>query len=243
MGCYTNGISISRIDETDLGLVVTAHTVHREKVIQCYVSGDLAAWQRAENGTVRFALPQAGRGEGILLLAVDASEASRSFWAEVAGACPAHGNRIRVRLERGLGWSPTDTWRVYLGAAGEASAAVKVHEAALYPGGRGATGWGFVWGTGGWGYDANAAPGWGVHWGRDWGFGLDHAEWTSDPLPRGRYPVRVTVVDASENESPSYETAVTIDTYARPAEELDVDSYDKASDTLVLSFTPSEDLH
>ena len=244
MSYYTTGTSISRVEEVDLGLVVTAHTEHVGKVIQCYVAGELAAWQRPEHGTVRFVLQQVGPHDAILLLAVDTEGARTNYWPQAWAASDRHGNRICVSLRRDLldGWRPGDRWRVYRGEAGDEAAAILVHETDIHPGGRGATGWGFGWGHGGWGYSGCNAPGWGCHWGYTWGFGVDSLQWTSDPLPRGTYPVKALAVDEHGNESGAHETTVVVDTYARPAGSLAVSSYAKATDALVLSMVPSEDI-
>ncbi len=61
------------------------------------------------------------------------------------------------------------------------------------------------------------------------------------PLPAGTYPVKVTVVDAAGNESTAAEDIATLDTYARSASSLTVDSYDVGTDALTLSWTATED--
>lgn len=244
MSYYTTGTSILRIDELDLGLIVTARTEHTgvDKVVQCYLGGELVGWQQPEAGVVRFVLPQARSGDPISLLAIDAEEATTNHWPGAWSGLAAHGNRIRLSLRRQMQYAPGDRWRVYLGGAGQTSASVKRYEGEVFPGGRGATGWGLGWGRGGWGYSACEGPGWGVNWGRLWGFGVDYLVWTSEPLVRGTYPVRAAVVDARGNESVAWEVAVVVDTFARPARGLAVQSYDHQTDTLVLTFTPSEDL-
>jgi hypothetical protein len=244
MAWYSTDIWISRIDEVDLGLVVTARTLHVDKIVQCYVSGELADWQRPEGGQVRFVLPQAGPNDAIFLLAVDSGSQRTNYWSEAFGAGNVHGNRIQVKFRRDMrdGRAPGDVWRVYRGDAGGVSAAIRIHEAEIHPGGRGATGWGFDWGYGGWGYSGSNAPGWGRHWGYAWGFGIDYLTYTTQPLARGAYPVKVEVEDRHGNVSPAFETSVVVDTYARPAGGLAVNSYAKATDTLVLALTPSEDI-
>lgn len=244
MAYYATGTSVWRVDEVDLGLVVTAHTQHTDKVIQCYVSGDLVARQRPVGGMVRFLLPQAGPNDAILLLAVDPEDEAADCWPQALGLDSAYGNRIEVRFRRDLldGRRPGDLWRVYRGEAGQGEATLQLHEATVYPGGRGGTGWGFDWGHGGWGYSGSAAPGWGSCWGYTWGFSIDYLTHTTGPLPRGTYPIKVELADENGNVSTAFETSVVVDTHARPAEALAVSSYDKATDTLVLSVSPSPDI-
>jgi hypothetical protein len=244
MGYYTDEISISRIDEIDLGLIVTAKALHADRVIQCYVSGDLVAWQQPEEGIVRFVLQQAGPEDTILLLAVDAADSATDYWSEAFGTDDVYGNRVQVdfRLDLLDGYRPGDKWRVYRGNAGDSEAAMKLYEAEVFPGGRGVCGWGQDWGNGGWGYSGSNAPGWGYHWGYTWGFGIDYLRFLTGVLTRGTYPVKVDVVDEHGNASTAYETSVVIDTFARPADDLAVSSYTKDTDTLVLAMTPSEDI-
>jgi hypothetical protein len=243
MGYYTTDICISRVDEVDLGLIVTAHTLHAGKVIQCYVSGELVAWQQPTEGVVRFVLQQAGSNDTILLLAVDKQNKATNYWSDAFGTGDQYGNRVKVdfRLDPLDGYHPGDKWRVYRGDKGDASADIVLYEAEIYPGGRGATGWGLGWGNGGWGYSGSNAPGWGYHWGYTWGFGIDYLRFVSQPLTRGTYPIKVEAEDPHGNVSTAYETSVVIDTFARPADDLAVSSYTKGTDTLVLSMTPSKD--
>jgi len=244
MGYYTDEISVSRVDEIDLGLIVTARALHADRAVPCYVSGDLVAWQQPKEGVVRFVLQQAGPEDTILLLAVDRENSATDYWSEAFGTDDIHGNRVQVDLRLDLldGYKPGDKWRVYRGNAGDSEAAVKLHEAEIFPGGRGACGWGYDWGNGGWGYSGSNAPGWGHHWGYTWGFGIDYLRFVSQSLTRGTYPIKVEVEDEHGNTSTAYETTVVIDTYARPADDLAVSSYDKDTDTLVLAMTPSEDI-
>jgi len=151
--------------------------------------------------------------------------------------------RLRVRLPQTIApYLPTDRWRVYRGGAGDAQADREVLTAPIYPGGRRACGFGSHLDSA-FGYDAAGAAGLGATFGRgEFGFDCDLLTWTSEPLPPGTYPIRVTVLDAVGNESAALETTISLNTYARPARELAVDSYVAATDTLVLTFTLSEDI-
>ena len=244
MGYYTNSASIGRVDEVDLGLIVTATTDRPDKVVQCYVSGDLVDWQHADQGVVRFVLPQGRPGDPILLLVVDEADADTDYWSDAFGVADTYGNRIQVDFTLDLfdGRQPGDVWRVYRGDAGDDSADIELYEAPVFPGGRGALGWGTVWASDGWGYGAANAPGWGYHWGLNWGFGIDYLRYVTQPLLRGTYPIQVEVEDRHGNTSTAYTTTIVVDTYARPADDLAVSSYDSGADSLVLTLTPSEDL-
>jgi len=244
MAYYATDITISRIDEIDLGLVVTAHTQHPDRIVQCYVSGDLVAWQQPEDGVVCFVLQQAASNAPILLLAVDTENKTTDYWSDAFGTADTYGNRIQVDMTLAVSDArkPGDKWRVYRGAKGGASATTKLHEADVFPGGRGAYGWGFNWGSGAWGYSASNTPGWGYNWGYDWGFGVDYLRYITPPLVRGTYPIKVEVEDLAGNVSTASESIVVVDTYARPADDLAVSAYTQGSDTLALTQTPSEDI-
>ncbi|KKK76465.1 hypothetical protein LCGC14_2863360, partial [marine sediment metagenome] len=157
---------------------------------------------------------------------------------------PAGANRISARTPRKLtGYLPADTWRVYRGAAGDLSADTLVHEQPFYPGGRRSGGYGFHFGYGGFGWDGRDAKGFGHNFGYgEFGFDCEMIEYATEPLAPGVYPWKTTVVDAAGNESTATEGAIALDTYARPASGLTVESYDQGTDALELSWTASEDL-
>ena len=244
MTFYTDNIWITTVDESDLGLVVAAGTSLIDKVVQCYVSGDLVDWQRPEGGTVRFVLRQAAPSDVLLLLAVDLGEERTDYWSSALGVGDVYGNRIELRFRRDLldGRTPGDKWRVCRGEPGDTEAGILLHDADVFVGGRGVCGWGLDWGQGGWGYSGSNAAGWGCTWGYTWGFGIDFLRYVTEPLVRGTYPVRIDLVDSHGNASSACEATVVIDSCARPAEEVAVSSYAQDTDTLVMSMTPSPDI-
>lgn len=244
MTYWTTDITIVRIEAMGLGLTITATTAHTGKVVQCYLAGELACWQRPSDGQVRFFLPQAGPDDPILLLAVEVGDERTDYFQDAFGEAAACGNRLTITLRRDLldGRAPTDKWRIFRGSVGAAQADILMHEAPVFPAGQGVTGWGFSWGDGGWGLSGSAAPGWGVTWGWTWGFGIDYLTYVSDPLDRGLYPIRVEIVDAHGNISPAFESVAGVASFAAPAGDLAVTSYDPTTDTLVLSMTPSKDI-
>jgi len=244
MSYTTTGIAYLGAAYTDLGMVVRARTTHADKVIQAYVSGELLCWAWPQDGTVQFALGESLDTEMVFLLAVDPQEAQTNFWNDAFPAAAQHGNRIQVQTPQTIApYGPGDVWKVYRGGAGEESATVLVHRQEFYPLGLRACGFGAEFGDGGLGWDAAATIGMGYNFGYgEMGFDCEMLRWTSEPLPPGVYPIKVTVEDACGNESAAYETTVTLTTYPRPPRSLAVDSYTRATDTLRLSFTPSEDL-
>ncbi len=193
---------------------------------------------------MQFLLPQPGPNDPVLLLAVDAGDEQTDYFQDAFAVPALCGNRLTVALRRDLldGRAPTDKWRILRGGPGCSDADIRIHEAPIFPAGQGATGWGFDWANGGWGYSGSNAPGWGVSWGWAWGFGIDYLTCVSDPLDRGVYPIRVEIEDAHGNVSPAFEATVRVDGYAAPADDLAVASYDPIAHTLVLSMTPSKDI-
>jgi len=241
---YTEtGITVLGTLPCEGGVILRLGSAHADKVLQCYVSGRLAAWQSAPAPEWTCRLSGVRGTDAIFLLAVDCAEARENYWP-AAYPQPAAGNRLRVRLPQTIApYLPTDRWRVYVGDAGAAEATRIAHEAPIYPGGRRACGFGRTFGQGGFGWDGADAAGFGRTFGvGEFGFDCGLLQWAGDPLPPGTYPVAVTVLDAAGNESPPTEFTVAIDTYPRPGRDLTIAGYTRATDTLELSFTPSEDL-
>jgi len=243
MTCTTEGITVVAATAHDLGRRIVARTVHADKHLQCYVSGDLVAWARPAGGAVTFVIAEPAPTDVVLLAAVDEADAETNFWRELLAAAAA-GNRICVSTPRTIApYAPGAVWKVYLGEAGGAVADALVRQQPFHPGGRRSGGWGSDWGRGGWGFGGAASAGWGAYWGwGEWGFDCDALQWTSEPLPPGDYPLRVVVEDAQGNESEAWESTAVLHTYPRPASEPAVDSYDPQTDTLVIAFTGSEDI-
>jgi len=241
MSYYTTGIGISRITEHDLGVVIRAITTHEDKAVQCYVSGELQAWRQPVNGAVGFRLQQLRPTDVILLLAVDVEDAETDYWADAFPEAPSSGNRVKVRTPQ-IPWLGLNcTWRVHRGNAGDSDAALLVHEQEFYPGNRRALGYGTAYGSH-YGYDGEDSKGYGYCYGHVYGFDCGSLMWLSEPLPPGTYPIRVVIADAHGNESANTTDSVTLNTYGRPASGLTVDSYNKDTDTLSLSWTASEDI-
>ena len=242
---YTeDGITIVQADAYDGGVILRLANAHADKVLQCYVNGELAAVQAAPDDTWMCELAGVSGTDAVFLLAVDPPDAQCNYWAE-AYPKPGTANRLRVRMARTIApYGSHCTWRVYRGDAGDADATIRVHEAPFYTGGRRACGFGGNFGYGGFGWDGRDAKGFGANFGYgEFGFDCEMLTWTSEPLGRGTYPVKVTVLDAAGNESTASETPITLNAYARPARSLSVAGYTQGTDTLNLTFTPSEDLN
>jgi len=244
MSYTTSGISDVRVQEYDGGIRIAARSTHTNKVIQCYASGELVAWQDSPAEDVEFDLAGLSSAHLLLLLAVDVEDAATNYWDDAFGTPSSCGNRIKFRVPQTIApYRPQDRIRFYRGDAGDADATILVHEQDFYPGGRRCGGFGFHFGYGGFGWDGYDCKGFGYNFGLgEFGFDCEMIEVETVPLPPGEYRWKATVLDAAGNESTAASGTVTLDTYARPASDLAVQSYDKETDALTLSFTGSEDL-
>ena len=242
MAFTESGIADLRISEYDGGVVVAARNTHSDKVVQGYVSGRLVGVQPSVSEAVRFHFVGVTETDAIRLLAVDPAQAGVNHWLAAFGSTGAA--RIFVQTPQTIApYRPSCRWRVYRGDAGDSSASVKIWDQLFYPGGRRCGGFGCCFGRGGFGWDGFDCMGWGYNFGRgEFGFDCDLLQWETETLQGGTYPVKVTVVDEAGNESPPSQTTVQVDACARAASALAVNTYTQATDTLVLSFTPSEDL-
>jgi len=88
-------------------------------------------------------------------------------------------------------------------------------------------------------YDSAAAVGFGKGCFGHGQFGLDADtfEWTSSPLLAGLYKFGVKIADEAGNESASNETEpITVTPAAKPAEQVNISSFDKQTNQLVLKI-------
>jgi hypothetical protein len=94
-------------------------------------------------------------------------------------------------------------------------------------------------GTGDFGYDSAAAVGFGRGSFGNGQFGLDAdtIEWISPPLQSGTYKFSVKISDESGNQSSTSETEpITVTPAARPADKLNILSFDKQTNRLRLEI-------
>lgn len=240
---YTEtGITVLYGLARDGGILLRLANAHADKVLQCYVNGVLAAWQRTPAALWTCELAGVTGADDVFVLAVDAADGARSFWSELPAAA---GRRLRVRLARKIApYRPGDRWRIYRGQAGSSTATTLAAEIAIRTGGHAAVGFGHAFGRGGFGWDGAAAIGFGRSFGLgEFGFDAEGATWQSGVLPAGEYPLRVVVVDPAGNESPAAQATISLTSPPRPARDLQPMAYNPATDTLTFTFTPSKDVH
>lgn len=243
MSYTTAGVTDVRTIESDGALIVQARSAHGDKVVQCYVAGKLLDWQEAPSELANFVLAGVNEFDLIFLLAVDTDQAQTNYWDQAFGVSADYGNRILLRTPQTVAYLPGHRWRVHLGDAGDAEATRLAWDRDFYPGGRHCGGFGFNFGDGGFGWDGYDCKGFGYYFGYgEFGYDCDMIKALSEPLPPGTYPYEVNISDEGGNESSGTTGTVTLDTYARPAAGLAVSSYTKATDTLALTWTASEDI-
>lgn len=244
MSYDTTGISYLGAQVFDGGRIERYSTTHADKVIQLYISGDLYGWAEPDQGVVEFHIPDADSAGVIFPLAVDRDNSDTDYWSAAFPEAATWGNKIKLQTPQLMANAPTDVWRVYRGDAGDGSATILIREQEFYPGGRRSSGFGLgAFGSGGFGWDGVNAKGFGYNFGLgEFGFDCDMLEHITDALPPGAYPVKATVEDEHGNVSSETTDTVTLDTYARPASGLTVESYDQATDALELSWTESPDI-
>jgi hypothetical protein len=242
MSITEDGISVLCAAARAGGLLLTLGNAHADKVLQCYVNGVLAAWQKVPESAWTCELAGVSGLDDVFVLAVDAADGAVSFWSQVSAARPVR--RLRVRLARTIvPYLPGDRWRIYRGQAGSAAATTLAAQIPIRDGASSGVGFGYHFGQGGFGWDGRAAAGFGVNFGTgEFGFDAADALWQSEPLPPGTYPLKVTILDAVGNESPAATAAVALAAPPRPASNLKVTQYVSATDTLTFTFTPSEDI-
>jgi len=239
---YADGITIQTDDESHIGRRIRATTTHTTRTIQLYVSGLLVGARRPYDGQVQFELEGISATDVIFLLAVDHANADTDYWESAFPTAAANGDRIKFRIwQQGIVYMPDDVLKLYRGDAGDGSATILIHRQQLFPGGRFCCGYGFGYGDS-YGYDGDNAPGYGHNYGYYYGFGMHFIDWQTEPLPPGVYPVKAVIEDKHGNASTAWTDNITLTTFARPARALAVGSYTKATDTLVLTFTGSEDI-
>jgi hypothetical protein len=235
MSYYETGNSVFSITASDDGIKVVVRTTNTSKIIQLYIGGVLADFQKASPDKATFYLSASAEIGQAYFLAVDESDAQTNYFRDAFPIAATAGNRIKVWQIRELTFGLGDRWRVYVDD-------VKLTDQPIFPGGRLAVGFGDCFGWN-FGLGGRYAPGFGVT-----PFGLDDfgvapgcMEYITEPMASGTYTVKTSFVDSVGNESTKSSDSKTITTYARPASDLVVSAYDQGTDTLTISFTESED--
>jgi hypothetical protein len=177
----------------------------------------------------------------IEVFAVEAEDAQIDFSDELVPPLAGSG-RVRITLLRGQNLPANATAEIYFdNGTGQIdydhplmASPIQIWPAWQDKAGFATSGFGL----GDFGYDSAAAIGFGKGSFGHGQFGLDAdtIEWTSPPLTRGVYKFAVKVRDKSGTQSSTSETApVTVIPTAEPATALNLSSFDKQTNQLVLA--------
>lgn len=176
----------------------------------------------------------------IEVFAVEADEADTDF-SNGVDLLPGPAGRVRITLLRGQNLPIGSTAQVYFdNGTGEIDYDNCLNRSPIqiWPAWQDKAGFGMSrFCVSDFGYDSAAAAGFGAgSFGRGWfGIDADTLEWVSGSLQAGVYGFGVKVTDAAGNESASSETgAIVVTPAARPAEQVEIGSFDKQTNELVL---------
>ena len=233
----------SVVDEP-LSVLVKWRSEHEDKLYQIYVNGKLAGAttgfeQRCMIVPIRSAWSSAVRIE---VYAVEPSEVNVDFSDELSSRQQA--GRIRLSWLRSMALPFEGTAQVFSdGGSGEIDYEnpVSKEDIQLWPSWKDKFGFGLdQFGEGDFGYDGSVALGFGrgLFGEGEFGFDADEISWVSSELETGKYWFAVKVTDRFGQASEAQETGqIMVIQAARPVEGLEVDSYDKAEDRLVLCIS------
>jgi len=178
----------------------------------------------------------------IEVFAVKAQYADMDLSDELAGVSSDSG-RVKISMLRSQDLPPGATIQIYSdNGTGEIDYDIPLNDSPvrLWPAWQDKAGFGMsLFGVSDFGYDSAAAVGFGKGSFGNGGFGLDAdtIEWISPTLSAGVYKFAVVVTDSAGNKSSAGETGtITVTPAARPAEKLEISSYDKQTNELVLKI-------
>ncbi len=233
----------STVDEP-LSVLVKWWSEHEDKLCQVYVNGKLVCVttgfeQRSMIVPILSAWSSAVRIE---VFAVEPSEAHIDFSSQLPSRQQV--GRIRLSWLRSMALPFEGTAQVFSdGGGGEIDydEPASKENIQLWPSWQDKFGFGLgQFGEGDFGYEGSAAVGFGMGlFGEgEFGFDADEVSWESDELETGRHKFAVKVTDRFGQVSNGEETGeITVIRTATPAERLEVDSYDKAEDRLMLCIS------
>jgi len=224
--------------------LVRWHSSWSDKFYQVYINGQYAgatvdSQQREMIVHTPTSLEAPVRVE---VFAVEADEANTDFSNEI-DLVHSQAGRVKMMLLRGQNLPINSTAQIYFDSGtGDidydnplTSSPIRIWSAWQDKAGFGMS----RFGVSDFGYDSAAAVGFGKgSFGRgEFGLDADTIEWVSEPLQAGVYKFGVKVADKVGNESSSESGQVTVTPAARPAEQVNISSFDKQTNQLVLSVS------
>ena len=178
----------------------------------------------------------------IEVFAVEAEQAQTDFSKELTGQ-PAASGRVRISLLRSQNLPSDATAEIYFdNGTGviDYSQLLSERSIRIWPAWQDKAGFGMSrFGAGDFGYDSAAAVGFGKGSFGQGQFGLDADafEWVSSYLQAGIYKFGVRISDNAGNESDNETDPITVIPAAMPAEDVNVSSFDKQTNQLVLNVS------
>lgn len=227
--------------------LVRWHSSWSSKLYQVYVNGQYAgtttdSQQRQMIVQAPACLETAVRIE---VFAVESNQ-SHAYFSDEIGLSAGQTGRVRISFLRGQNLPIGSSARIYFdNGTGEVDYDNPLYcsPIRIWPVWQDKAGFGMSrFGESDFGYDSAAAVGFGVgSFGKGhFGFDADTFEWVSRSLQAGVYKFAVRVTDKEGNESVSSETGqITVTPAARPAEQIEILSFDKKTNQLVLEITDS----
>ena len=178
----------------------------------------------------------------IEIFAVEADESDTDFSSEIDSSIKQSG-RVRISLLRSQNLPIGSIIQIYFdNGTGEINYDNSLNEVPIrvWPNWQDKAGFGMSrFGFSDFGYDSAAAVGLGRgNFGQgQFGLDADTIEWISEPIQAGVYKFAVKVVDESGNESSSETGEIMVIPAAKPAEQVNISSFDKQTNQLVLSMS------
>ncbi len=256
MGLVSEGIDRVRVFSVPVGVyrdgdrvraprvaIVRWRSEWLDKLHQIYVGGRLGGTTlTCEQREMAIAFPSfGGRPVRVEVFAVRPADADIDFGEELEGGEDRSG-RVSIRILRSQGLPAAAQVNIYSdGGTGEVNYEQPMDEQPVnvWAAWQDKAGFGMVrFGHGDFGFDSAAARGFGKgYFGRgQFGLDADAIEWTSAPLEVGTYRFGVKFFDEYGNGSEASELEVTINPAARPVERLEVVSFDRSANRLVLAM-------
>jgi hypothetical protein len=216
-----------------------------DKLHQVYVNGRYAgATVDGEQRQIVVAVPNSFETPvRIEVFAVVAEDAQRDFGDEIESLGGQSG-RIRLSFLREQDLPAGSSAQIYFDKGTgsiDYGSPVTDEPIRIWPAWQDKAGFGLSgFGEGDFGWDGAAAVGFGKgSFGRGWfGFDADTFEWVSGFLQAGVYKFGIKIINEAGNESTASETgAITVIPLPRPAEDLNVASFDEQANELILNIS------
>jgi len=256
MGLVSEGIDWVRAFELPVGIwadgeivagprvcLVKWHSEWRDLLHQVYVNGKLAGVTvDCEQKQMVVQTPSCfDRAVRVEVFAVELSEADIDF-SDTLGQSKGDSGRVRLSLLRSQRLPAGARFEVYYGKGmGEIDYEIPIGGGPVWSCWQDKAGFGLArFGEGDFGYEWAAGVGFGKGYFGSGEFGADAdvIKWVSPALEAGVYKFGVKVIDETGNESAVSETGeITVIPSARPAEGLNVVSFEKQTNTLVIGAT------